>query len=100
MAATVLRFVDEAFAQALLAESPQAVAAALHLAGNSKSKDGPRRFLDRDEKIAIASSVKAARPFLNDDATAAIAAVAAELGLSVRRVKAAYYEFRDIAPGF
>jgi hypothetical protein len=100
VAPVILEFIDGAFAQALKGERPHDIAAALHLAGHAKAKDGPRRFLERDEKIAIASAVMVYRLFLNDNATAAIAAVATERGLSVPRVKKAYYDFREVAPGF
>ena len=97
---SVLGYIDEAFANVMQANTPKEIAVSFRLAGDVKNHEGPKRFLERDEKIAIAAAVKFIRPFVNDNATAAIEAVAAERGLPVRRVKAAYYEFRDIAPGF
>lgn len=97
---TVLKYVDAAFAQALAAESPHQIAGALRLAGDAKAKDGPRRARERDEKIALASFVKLVHLLQGTTVSAAISAVAAERGLPYPRVKKAYYEFRDIAPGF
>jgi len=96
---TIMEYVTQAFEQALGAETPRDVAAAMGLAGGRKKKRGPHHFLDRDERIALANAVVLTRLFSTTE-TEAIAAVAHDRGVAYRRVKGAYLEFRDIAPGF